>query len=554
MFVDCRELPKGSQVSADLCIIGGGAAGITLALDFHERRYKVVLLESGGLERDDATQALYDGDSVGMPYDSLANCRSRYLGGSTNCWLGWCRPLDDIDFQRRHWIAGSGWPFSREELLPYYNRAQSQLQLSPFDYHPLTWQKRLGPRKASFLTFGSSDIDNVINQLSPPSRFGTRYRSTLATASNIQVFLHANATELETNPTGRAVEKVHVTSLTGSAFSVVPRMVVLATGGIENARLLLASRRVEPNGLGNGHDLVGRYFMDHPRVRSFRVKLSPDCDRRLYDHSLALVRQRLKIPHLPIAVHYAPTEGKQREMELCNSRTYLVASAFDRLSEASTLGKALMRSIRSGPRQSFFAETFRAIGQFARRAPGSALAVVDFALNPEFGQREFHLETAIEPIPQRDSRVTLGAEKDQLGMHKVRLDWRLSDMDKRNYLNSVGTICAEMERRGLIVRADPKQDPAAFWPSQVQWCWHHMGTTRMNPDPTKGVVDADCRVHGVYNLFIAGSSVFPTAGSDTPTLTIVALALRLGRRLEALLSLGARATRSTQTSVQSIER
>jgi choline dehydrogenase-like flavoprotein len=311
-------------------------------------------------------------------------------------------------------------------------------------------------------------------------------------------------------------------------------MVVLATGGIENARLLLASRRVEPNGVGNSNDLVGRYFMDHPRVRSLRVRLSPDCDRRLYDHSLALVRKRLGIPHLPIAVHHAPTEVKQREMKLGNSRTYLVNSSFDEISRARALVKALRASMAHG-RKSPLAETFRALVQLGTYAPRGAMALVDFALNLQMGQREFRLETAIEPVPQRDSRITLSSERDRLGVNKVRLNWRVSDTDKHSYIASVDTVCSELERHGIIARVDPKQDPAAFWPSHVQWCWHHIGTTRMDPDPKKGVVGADCQVHGVRNLYIAGSSVFPTAGSDTPTLTIVALALRLAGRLEALL-------------------
>jgi choline dehydrogenase-like flavoprotein len=552
MFVDSRKFFGGEDVFADICIIGAGAAGITIALEFANKQYSVVVLESGGFRRDDATQALYDGASVGMPYDVLSDCRSRYFGGSTNCWVGWCRPLDSLDFENRPWRAGGGWPFTRDELTPYYERAQSRLLLGPLDYHPPSWEKRLAGSKVSFLKFGAAEIDNFIDQLSPPARLGEHCRSTLAAVSNVRVFLHANATELESDPNATSVQKVRVATLSGNTFSVVPKLVVLAAGGIENARLLLASRRVEPNGLGNKNDLIGRYFMDHPRVRSLRLRLSPDCDTRLYDHSLALVRQRLKIPHMPIAAFFAPTAQKQREMKVGNSRTYLVASSFDRLWAAGASMKALLRLLRGCGGKPLNAEVLLAASQVMRQAPQGAAALLDFVFNRRLRQREYFLETVIEPTPQRDSRVTLSADKDQLGMNKVQLEWRLAEADRETYLTSVEAVRSEMERQGFVVPTAPKQDAAAFWPSSVQWCWHHMGTTRIDPDPAKGVVDADCRVHGLANLFVAGSSVFPTAGSDTPTLTIVALALRLSRRLESVLALSTSTTHASRMSAVAV--
>jgi choline dehydrogenase-like flavoprotein len=273
----------------------------------------------------------------------------------------------------------------------------------------------------------------------------------------------------------------------------------MAAGGIENARLLLASRRVHHAGLGNENDLVGRYFMDHPRVRSLPVRLPARCDRRLYDHSLAPVRQRLKVPHLPIALHFAPTEQTQRELNIGNSRTYLVASSFEQLSEARISIEELLSSIRQSTRGSISADLFRAASRMARASPPAALAITEFLFNLQFRRSEYYLETVIEPVPQSASRITLIPEKDRLGMNKVQLDWRLSEADKHNFLTSVRAVLAGMKGQGFEIPAEREADLTEFWPSQVQWCWHHMGTTRMHADPAKGVVDADCRIHGLAN-------------------------------------------------------
>jgi hypothetical protein len=168
MFIDSHEIPDSYTASADLCIIGGGAAGITTALEFLNKQRSVILIESGGFDEDESTQALYDGQRVGVPYAPLDTCRSRFFGGSTNSWAGWCRPLDRLDFQHRSWVDESGWPFSRDELTSYYNAAQSRLQLGSFDYDQVSWEQRLRS-KASFLKMAIGQIENVVNQLSPPS-------------------------------------------------------------------------------------------------------------------------------------------------------------------------------------------------------------------------------------------------------------------------------------------------------------------------------------------------------------------------------------------------
>jgi choline dehydrogenase-like flavoprotein len=533
VIIDSSDIEQDTLVT-DVCVIGAGAAGITIALQLANARYDVLLLEGGGLGREKDTQMLYAGESVGIPYAPLDQCRSRFFGGSTNCWLGWCRPLDPIDFEPRPWMSAEGWPIRREELFDAYCEAQKLLMLGPFDYDRRSWARRIG-REATLLQYDRTHVEDGVTQISPPARFGRLFRQALAAARNVRVLLHANVSELLVDSHGKTIERVHVLRPNGAPMVVFPKMAVLATGGIENARLLLASDRLHAQGLANAHDLVGRYFMDHPRVRSVAVRVPAKGIRRLYDHSYALVRQRVGIRRPPMTMHFAPTHRQQRELQLPNSRTYLVSSSFTAISALHARLRVLQhRGERPRGIRAWRNDLRHALQCF----PPALTAAGDYLLPDRRQHGEFCLETVLEPIANTASRVILISERDRLGMRKVRLDWRLSHADRANYLHSIRLVVAELTAHGIIEPIDIAENVGRQWPSGVQWCWHHIGTTRMHRDPQKGVVDVNCRVHGINNLFVAGSSVFPTPGSDTPTLTIVALAVRLAGHLRHLLAAG----------------
>ena len=542
MFVDAREVPVGTRIEADLCIIGAGAAGISIALQFIDKPYKIVLLEGGGLNSDPATQSLYSGEVVGLSCLHPHLSRSQFLGGSTNCWGGWCRPLDELDFEARSWIPNSGWPIHRKELLPYYQRTHDLLKLGAFEYEEKYWSAELAPETFGFLPLKGDRLLSHVCQISPPVRFGQLYRGVLKAASNIAVYLHANVTELDTDHNGNSVTAIRVASLDGGQFVVAPRTVALCAGGIENARLLLVSNRVRRSGIGNEYDLVGRYFMDHPTTRMGKVRLSNQKrHRRLYDNSLAHTRRRVNLPHLNIASHLAPTPTVQREASLPNSRTYLVAEYFHSMSISY---KALRRIRQSlGDRAKFgvsisevIKEIKSAFPLLLRQAPQLALATLDNRLNPAFVSRRFQVETIIEPVPNPDSRITLSSARDRLGVPTVRVDWRLTELDAQNFRKVQNLVVGELQKQGLVTLLDEERSVEEGWPATVEGCWHHMGTTRMHANIGKGVVDANCKVHGMSNLYVSGSSVFPTAGSDNPTITIVALALRAAEHLEGVLA------------------
>ena len=260
MFIDANTLDSGAVIQADICIIGAGAAGISLAREFIGSSLRVCILESGGFEYDDDTQTLFEGENIGFPYYDLKSLRLRFFGGTTNHWAGACRPLDAIDFEKRDWVPHSGWPFSKTELDPYYEKAHVLCELGPYDYDPGTWESDESPR----LPINDERVNTAMFQISPPTRFGSVYRAELKNAQNITTYLNANVIDIETSQQGDRVQRVAVTTHDQSvSFTVNAKQIVLATGAIENARVLLACNKQVAAGLGNQHDLVGRYFMEH---------------------------------------------------------------------------------------------------------------------------------------------------------------------------------------------------------------------------------------------------------------------------------------------------
>ncbi|MGH6851607.1 MAG: GMC oxidoreductase [Methylocella sp.] len=541
MFIDARSIDDSTTIQTDLCIIGAGAAGISIALEFLSKSYDVILLESGGIHSDPMTQSLYDGKYVGLSFERLDETRSRYFGGSTNCWGGHCRPLDSLDFEKRNGVPNSGWPFGKEELHRYYERSHSLLKLGPFEYDAGKWSQKMANDNLFLFPLDRRRLENVISQISPLARFGDIYRAQLGKAGNLKVMLFSNATEIQTNDTATTVTGVRVKTLNGKDFTISTRVVVLAAGGVENARLLLLSNQIQKMGLGNGRDLVGRYFMDHPRIRSDIVRINAQQrHRRLYDATMVLSHAGYFSGEARVAAHVAPTSEFQRKLSIPNSRTYLEARYTSGMSKAYLALRAISKQIKGHARFGYpFGDMARAIIRAAPavvgNVPQAIIGILDSRFNPSFVKRAFELHTVIEPIPNYDSRVTLSPARDRLGLNKVEVNWQLTEADKLHFIALRKLLTEEMTRQGVLQFIGKPVDLAEIWPNNIMGCWHHMGTTRMDSDPAKGVVDANCRAHGISNLFVAGSSVFPTVGSDMPTITIVALALRLAGELEANL-------------------
>ena len=535
MFVDARELPNDAALEAEICIIGAGAAGMSIARELRDQPFKTVILESGGLDLDLANQMLYAGTNSGLPYTDLHTIRSRYFGGSTNCWGGWCRPLDPIDFEKRDWVPYSGWPFGRQDLEPFYDRANEVCNIGPNNFDLDYWSDTISRLKLDIIDMPAKRVVTQISQLSRQPRFGVAHRDDIEKASNVHAYLNANVLEIGLSHDAASVTRVRAGTFAGNEFSVSAKLFVLASGGLENPRMLLVSNQVETTGLGNGNDLVGRFFMEHPRVNSGQVALSESGKTtNLYDVQYTYF-------HSPIAANLALSEKTQREEKTLNYKTWILTQYKGETSKGGEALKNLYRAYCKVVLPDHFIDTSPAFW-----AGNIGAALVDFpnTLSTVIGRltksprmiEARQMAHLCEPVPDPESRVTLGPERDRLGLNRIHLDWRLSQMEKRTMRRGQEIIGEELEQSGRgRVNGEVFDDSTSEWPPTLQWGWHHMGTTRMHVDPKQGVVDENCRVHGKSNLFIGGSSVFPTGGSDLPTLTIVALALRLADHLKRQL-------------------
>ncbi len=495
-FIDARQIPDGTELTPDLAIIGGGPAGITLALALANTPIKMLLLESGGVEFDAATQALYAGEESGVRYIPLDATRLRYLGGGTNHWGGWSRPLDRIDFERRDWLPFSGWPFPREEIEPYFARAQHLIEAGPFLYDKLANGVLPGP----LLPLGKGGLYNSFFQFSQwhgnpqhlPTAFGHRYSEQLKRIPNLQLMLHANVTGLRLAKDVRWLDHLDVATLSGRKFTVKPRHTVLACGGIENARLLLASNDVIAAGVGNENDLVGRYFADHaiPRDNATVVVFGGE-----------------------IAGYYKTTKDAQGAHFRA---TISPTEAFRR--DRQLLGALITVEQHVG---------LDALGQAAVETASGALGINASEAHA------YSLGVGLELTPDPDRRVMLTSARDALGMPRLKLSMTIADDDLARYrevLNELGRQLLASKTGMLRIDRHSRAD----WLSVMDWGNHHLGTTRMHDDAKQGVVDANSQVHGLANLFVAGSSVFPTYSASNPTLNLVALTLRLADHLKGV--------------------
>jgi choline dehydrogenase-like flavoprotein len=525
VVIDARAVPRDQTIQTDVCIIGAGAAGITLARQFVGQPFRVCLLESGGLEFEKETQSLYAGESTGFPYPPLDTARLRYFGGTTNHWTGWCQPLDDIDFETRPWVPYSGWPFSKEHLDPFYARAQSLCELGPYRYDADAWDTPSAPR----FNFIGDRVTTKIIQLSPPTRFGEVYRDAIARAENVSLNLHANVINIETPDNGRTVTRVRVASLPGNRYWVAAKVFILATGVVENARLLLLSRQVRRAGLGNQHDLVGRFFMEHPWQKSAVLLLSnPYLPFRLYD-SYTSPRHESSQGSRPTVVKgsLVPTRATQQSEQLANFRAHLEPVRPKGIASLRFLVDAVRKPSMPDHLSTHLGNVIADIDDVARLGYGRVFKGTTPVHTAE-------LYCGIEQVPDPQSRVTLSTERDALGQNRVVLHWGLTAAYKQAIRRATELIAEEFGRAGLgrvKLLLDDEQAP-----SQPLIGYHHIGTTRMHRDPRQGVVDENCRVHDVSNLFVAGSSVFPTSGAANPTLTIVALALRLADHVKRMMT------------------
>jgi choline dehydrogenase-like flavoprotein len=525
-FIDAREMRLPATLDTDICIVGAGAAGITLATQLLPTRLDICLIESGAFEPEADTQSLYDLECTGYPLRPDYMSRARYFGGSCNLWAGRSMRLTPLDFERRDWVPHSGWPITYEDVARYYPAAGRILELPDLDRAA----SREVPARMSETERRIFDGDTLEPTLSAwarrPKRFGAASKALLRSARNLRVLLNASVTRLRANESGNAVESIEASTLTGAKLVIRASRFVLACGGIENARLLLVSRDRHPNGLGNQHDRVGRYFMDHPRAVFGRVHVPAGADlpllrgRPLRDGKLQLGiglsvdRQRRE----GLLNHYVTLEEQTSGYAEASYQSVVqvmkVALRRGHAGSRWNLARARMAEI---PEMIYLLSPKELMPHAAYRA---YVALRDFAPNRR-GPKTYVAVYFCEQPPQPESRVSLSRDTDRFGVPRLQLHWRIDDSVQSSVLRLQQLVGRQLERSGTG-RLDPSNGELRFTDAS-----HHMGTTRMARNPADGVVDTDCRVHGIANLYVAGSSVFPCAGHANPTLTLVALCLRL---------------------------
>jgi choline dehydrogenase-like flavoprotein len=522
MLVDLRHHEDGAELETELCVIGGGAAGIAIALEFLDGGADVVVLESGGLRLSRQTERLNEGEAVGIDPRSLTAGRARVLGGTTALWVGQCLPADPETFTERSWVPDSGWPFGLAELHPFYRRAERILRIEGELYDERIWDG-FGVERPRL------DPCHLVHRFSvwcPHLRLGRIYRSRLSRSKNLRVLLHATATELLTSSAGDQFDSVRVATPEGKTVRIRARACVLCTGAIENARLLLASTSQHTGGIGNRHGVVGRYFQEHASGHAARI-VGGDVARL---QELYGIFYRGGVRYLPRLV--LSPEMQRDEQVLSCAAIPLFHFGEDSGVEAA---RRVHHSLKRRRRPSLLRQDLRLVARDLPRLASIAHQRISRGRSARLEPASMTLQTHVEQAPNRESRVRLGRRRDAHGIPLPVIEWKRTELDRRTVEVMVREVREEFSRLGL---GDVRPAP---WLAQSSWrerlmdSFHHMGTTRMGEDPETSVVDSDCQIHDVTGLFVAGSSVFPASGYVNPTLTIIALAIRLADHLKGVL-------------------
>lgn len=495
-----NDVPE--ELDYHLCIVGGGPAGINIAKEFAGLKTKVLLVESGEFENTSEQENLLDGkgstdfvEGYGNGY--LQHSRLRFFGGASNHWGGMCRPLDEIDFENRDGIKNIGWPFSKSMLEPYYRKAEALLKLGSF--------KELENREYDWGSFEASNLPlkTPIFQFSALN-FGEVFKEDIVNAENIDLIINANLTNIKLTSYNNHVEELVLKALNGNQIKVKPDLFVLACGGIENPRIMLNCNDDIENGIGNDHDLVGKYFMEHPHYPQSAQLLYAE-NEPLDDTPLYKIIDWIQDTEYATKRYLGLGEEVLKKEGLLNTGFDVIDTKdYDELGDENS--------------------TDLAIKHFSDKVWNKKEAPLNLTQT---------LFLRGEQLPKETNRVELIDRKDQLGLKRVHLVYKVSEEEIANYQRSLEWIAKGFGKqlRGRL-RLDLSFD------SDMVGGAHHMGTTRMHNNPRKGVVNEHCQVHGIKNFYIAGSSVFPSSGFANPTLTILALSFRLVDHLKAQLNHG----------------
>src|SRR5215813_10509570 len=523
-FIDARTDAVGDTIEGSICVVGAGAAGLTLVRRLARSVPGVILIESGGFELDAETQSLYASQMRGLEYFDLTTSRLRYFGGTTNHWGGYCRAYDEIDFEARPSVGLPGWPVARTDLQPFIADAAQELGIRDPFLGPDALLNAGGIESDNLAERSSRVLKSIVAQIAQEKdiRFGSRYRDEDGASQNARAYLRLNALQIRLTSDAANVDRVECATLTGKRVTARARFFVLCCHATENARLMLTSNDIETQGVGNRFGHVGRYFMDHIFIATSKFVPS-NAFPLVYNYSPKFVAAH------SIDTKLGFSNRTTREYDLLQYDVRFVPVYAE--PETARAFSRVRRDFMKPGDISFLRDVATLVADFSAIPGYVAARHKNYHTRPLYYELEHNLEQA----PNPNSRVVISDRRDALGSLIADLDWQLAEPDYRSISVGQHLIGAELAALGWG-RMIPEQITPGFVRSQVAGRWHNMGTTRMSATPSGGVVDSDCRVHGVSNLYIGGSSVFASAGA-TPTMMIIALALRLSEHLQRRLAL-----------------
>jgi len=514
MIIDFEKSAYVRGEIFDTCIVGAGAAGLTLAHELLEAGKSVALLEGGGLSRwEMRSQALNRSYFSGLPFDGAHAGRFRGVGGTTSAWAGQIMELDEIDFEKRQWVPGSSWPISKSDLIPFYRRATQLEGVSNLAQDDDTVWSEVGLQRPDL----GEELEIGFSRFCPEPKFSRVFASTI-NHSKIVLITHANAYKMNFSDENKdLVQSISFRSLNGREGTCIAKSFVLCLGGIESSRFLL-NQTYSP---WNAGGLVGKSFQDH--IRCHAAEVIPKVTKP----------DNWFFGPLPIAHKYTPkiklSATAQRKHRLLNS-CGMIEMHDDRFRTMRTAIQILLGPAASVTARQFMDMTVDAPNVLwqrlkSKRTPGYTLSRT----------KPFLIVNCEQP-PESESRITLSRHLDKIGLYRAHIDWRVSEWEIST-IRTYFRFAAEFFSRTQSAKIIP--DKRLFTEKITDIItdnFHHCGGTRMAINPSYGVVDRNLCLFGIGNAYVCSASVFPSSGFANPTHTVIALAIRLSEHLNLRLS------------------
>jgi choline dehydrogenase-like flavoprotein len=497
---------------ADICIVGAGAAGITLAVESVRKGKTVLLLEGGGALREDASQALYDSEIAGLPHRGIHTGRIRVKGGTTVRWGGQILELDALDFTSRPGVPESGWPFPKTTLTTFYERALALEGLAKVERSDAEVWRDLG------LPFTQFDqLESYLSRWCPEPNFARLHNKILTEPANLHLWLHASAVELIIE--GDAATGLRCRTLTGVSAVFRAKHYVFALGGIESSRFFLQPR---PGGLPwNRSGLLGQHFQDHIDCNAAAIE---PLDQALFHDTFD--------PIFAGGFKYLPKLRLRPEVQASLGTLNIGSTmSFEDTGKIRGQAKLTIRNLMRGRIREVTRDNLR---HTAKHLPMLARQAWRYKVQGRsYSPRDVRifLRVHCEQEPTSRSSITLTNERDPLGLQRIRFDWQISERELKTIRQYV--LIAQRALAGMA-RIEPNEDLMSGSPDFLRRCDdsnHHMGGMRMSTSDETGIVDTNLRLYGLANTYVCSSAVFPSSGFSNPTHTVLALALRLSDHL-----------------------